>query len=66
MSRAIVFVQAVRATRNAEQLGALAALFEKYLLRIETAREVAPADAAEAHREIETGHVRGKVVLTVD
>ncbi|WP_331772640.1 zinc-binding dehydrogenase (plasmid) [Embleya sp. NBC_00888] len=59
-------VRAVRATRTTEQLGAPAALFEKARLRIESARETALADAAEAHREMETGRVRGKVVLTVD
>ena len=51
---------------DGEQLAALGELVEAGRLRIEVAREFPLAEAAEAHRLLEKGHVRGKLVLTVD
>lgn len=54
----------VTGTRSAERLGMLAALYAKGELRFHVRRTYPFAEAAAAHREIETGHGRGKVVLT--
>jgi NADPH:quinone reductase-like Zn-dependent oxidoreductase len=40
-------------------------LYEQGLLRIEVMQSFPLTDAAAAHRLVESGHVRGKVVLTV-
>lgn len=46
-------------------LSALVRYVDEGLLRIPVARTFALPDAAEAHRSIESGHVNGKLVLTV-
>ncbi len=56
-------VQLVSGTRSAERLGMLAALYAKGELRFLVRRTYPFTEAAAAHREIETGHGRGKVVL---
>lgn len=49
---------------SGEQLEEIAHLFERGNLRVEVARTFPLAEAAEAHRLSETGHTRGKIVLT--
>jgi NADPH:quinone reductase-like Zn-dependent oxidoreductase len=46
-------------------LEALGALFDEGVLRVEVAQTFDLADAADAHRASESGHGRGKVVVTV-
>ncbi|WP_410645199.1 NADP-dependent oxidoreductase [Amycolatopsis sp. lyj-346] len=50
--------------RSAERLAELAALYAKGDLRFLVRRAYPYTEAAAAHREIETGHGRGKIVLT--
>ncbi|MFI5592663.1 NADP-dependent oxidoreductase [Amycolatopsis sp. NPDC051758] len=50
--------------RSAARLAELAALYAKGDLRFHVRRVYPYAEAAAAHREIETGHGRGKIVLT--
>jgi NADPH:quinone reductase-like Zn-dependent oxidoreductase len=57
-------VRLSRADRSAARLAELAARYAKGELRFPVRRAYPFADAAAAHREIETGHGRGKVVLT--
>ncbi|WP_425425382.1 zinc-binding dehydrogenase [Amycolatopsis saalfeldensis] len=57
-------VRLARADRSAARLAQLAARYAKGELRFPVRRTYPFADAADAHREIETGHGRGKVVLT--
>jgi NADPH:quinone reductase-like Zn-dependent oxidoreductase len=45
---------------------AMAPWFDSGALSVEIARRYYWKNAAEAHREIETGHVRGKLLLVVD
>ncbi|RSN28633.1 alcohol dehydrogenase [Amycolatopsis sp. WAC 01416] len=54
----------VTGTRSAERLGMLASLYAKGELRFLVRRTYPFGEAAAAHREIETGHGQGKVVLT--
>lgn len=51
---------------HGEQLESLGGLADAGRLRVEVAREFPLAEAAEAHSLLEKGHVRGKLVLTVD
>jgi enoyl reductase len=53
-------------TRTAERLAELAQLHADGKLRIHIQSTYPFAEAAQAHREVETGHVRGKVVLVAD
>jgi enoyl reductase len=58
-------VQAVRSQRSRERLQALVDLHDAGLLRVHV-RDIYPlAYAAVAHRDVENGHGRGKVVLMV-
>ncbi len=50
---------------SATELDELALLVDEERLRVEVARILPLAEAAEAHREIEAGHVRGKLVLEI-
>lgn len=50
--------------RSAARLAELAALYAKGDLRFHVRRTYPYTEAAAAHREIETGHGRGKIVLT--
>lgn len=52
--------------RQREILERCAALVEAGQLRVEIAHTLPLAQAAEAHRLIEAGHTRGKIVLTMD
>jgi NADPH:quinone reductase-like Zn-dependent oxidoreductase len=51
--------------RSAARLATLVDLWEQGKLQIHVRRTYPLADAADAHREIETRHGRGKIVLTV-
>lgn len=59
-------IHRLRGTRSADTVAELAALAAEGTLRLSIWKSFPLADAAAAHREVETGHVRGKVVLTVD
>lgn len=50
---------------DAVQLAALAQLAADGTLRIERAATYALADAVEAYRQLEAGHVQGKIVVTI-
>ncbi|WP_424185781.1 NADP-dependent oxidoreductase [Actinokineospora sp. G85] len=56
-------IRRLRGARSTELLGELAALAAAGELKLEIAKTFPLAEAAAAHREVETGHVRGKVVL---
>jgi enoyl reductase len=59
-------IQILGGDGSAAILSELADLHERGKLRIHIHQAVPFAAAADAHREIETGHVRGRVVLTVE
>ncbi|GAA3670299.1 NADP-dependent oxidoreductase [Nonomuraea antimicrobica] len=58
-------VKLVRGERTAERLGRYAALYAEGAFAFPVRRAYRLEEAADAHREIETGHGRGKVVLTI-
>ncbi|MEO3794909.1 NADP-dependent oxidoreductase [Nonomuraea sp. B10E15] len=58
-------VQVVQGERTAERLGRYAALYAAGEFAFPVRRAYRLEEAADAHREIETGHGRGKVVLTL-
>lgn len=58
-------VRRISAERSTERLLELTALYDEDKLRIRQ-RSYPLVEAAEAHRQIETGHVQGKLVLTLD
>ncbi|MER7362604.1 NADP-dependent oxidoreductase [Nonomuraea wenchangensis] len=58
-------VRVTRGERTAERLGRYATLYAEGRFVFPVRRTYSLAEAAEAHREIETGHGRGKIVLTV-
>lgn len=59
-------VRAIFSQRSAERLRELTELYAQGRLRVEISRVFPLALAAEAHQIVETGHVRGKIVLSVD
>ncbi|MYU22893.1 NADP-dependent oxidoreductase [Streptomyces sp. SID8352] len=59
-------VPALGPGRSVERLLELIRLYEQGSIRIHIRNAHPLARAAEAHRELETGHGRGKLVLTVD
>ncbi|MDK9495370.1 NADP-dependent oxidoreductase [Streptomyces katrae] len=59
-------VRWLNSRRNAQRLAELAALVDSGKLRVHVRRTLPLAEAAEAHRELETGHGRGKIVLLTD
>ncbi|WP_185011165.1 NADP-dependent oxidoreductase [Crossiella cryophila] len=59
-------VQLVNGTRSAERLGRLAKLYAEGRLRFPVRRAYPMHQIQDAHREVETGHGSGKVVLTLD
>lgn len=65
MKAAELGVQTTRNLRSAERLGRLAQLYADGKLAFHVRRTYSLADAADAHREMETGHGRGKIVLTI-
>lgn len=58
-------VRAISTQRSAARLRALTDLYEQGKLRIEVSRTYPLARAADAHREMEGGHVRGKIALLI-
>ncbi|WP_217913338.1 quinone oxidoreductase family protein [Miltoncostaea marina] len=58
-------VRAIRTQRSAERLRELIAMWSWDELRVHVSRTYPLHRAPEAHREVEAGHVRGKVVLTM-
>ncbi|WP_425566196.1 NADP-dependent oxidoreductase [Nonomuraea monospora] len=58
-------VRLVQGERSAERLGRYAALYAEGAFAFPVRRAYRLEEAADAHREIETGHGRGKVVLTI-
>ncbi|MFI2242258.1 NADP-dependent oxidoreductase [Streptomyces chrestomyceticus] len=59
-------ILAISTQRSTTRLTALTDLWEQGKLHIEISRTVPLARAAEAHRAMESGHVRGKIALVVD
>jgi enoyl reductase len=57
-------VRRIGTQRSVERLTSLLRLYENGQLAVHVAEAIPFSRAAEAHRLIETGHVRGKVVLT--
>ena len=57
-------VRRISTDRSVDRLAELTGLYARGGLRLAT-RPYPLVEAAEAHREVETGHVRGKVVLTL-
>ncbi|GAA1968375.1 NADP-dependent oxidoreductase [Amycolatopsis minnesotensis] len=58
-------IQTAPAIRTAARLGEIAALYAAGKVAVHIRRTFPLAEAAAAHREIETGHGRGKLVLVV-
>ncbi len=58
-------VRGVRARLSAEQLNELVGLYQKGTLRVPIRATFPLERTADAHREVETGHGRGKVVVTL-
>ncbi|MDA5283019.1 NADP-dependent oxidoreductase [Streptomyces sp. NPDC054904] len=58
-------VRGIFSRRAQGRLAELTALYAAGKLRVEISRTFPLERAADAHREVETGHVRGKVVVTV-
>ncbi|WP_308250581.1 NADP-dependent oxidoreductase [Nonomuraea rhizosphaerae] len=58
-------VMVTQGTRTAERLGRYAGLYAKGELRFLIRRTYGLEEAAQAHREIETGHGRGKLALVI-
>lgn len=56
-------IRRIGTERSAEKLDQLTRLYDEGKLKVEVARTVPLSDAPEAHREVESGHVRGKVAL---
>ncbi|ULL18869.1 NADP-dependent oxidoreductase [Paenibacillus sp. H1-7] len=59
-------VRSIRSQRSAARLAELIDLYEQGKLSIHIRKVFSLDRAADAHREIEQGHGRGKVVLTID
>ncbi|MEE6256920.1 NADP-dependent oxidoreductase [Plantactinospora sonchi] len=59
-------IRVTRDLRSAQRLAELVALHDQGRLRIHVRRTLPLDRAAEAHRELETRHGRGKLVLTID
>lgn len=59
-------VLAIRSQRSVERLMELVTLYTQGKLSIHIRTTFPLEQAADAHREVETGHGRGKVVLTID
>ncbi len=57
-------VQSIGTRRSLDRLHSLLGLYETGRLRVSIWKAFSLTEAAKAHHEVETGHVRGKVVLT--
>lgn len=58
-------VRRVGTQRSAQRLVRLITLYEAGALTVPVWKQFSLADAPLAHREIETGHVRGKIALVI-
>ncbi|MFJ9409517.1 NADP-dependent oxidoreductase [Streptomyces sp. NPDC101393] len=58
-------VPALGPSRNADRLTELTKLYEQGHIKLHIRKAFPLAEAAEAHRELEKGHGRGKIVLSV-
>jgi NADPH:quinone reductase-like Zn-dependent oxidoreductase len=58
-------VRLVQGDRSAERLGRYAALYAEGAFTFPVRRTYRLEEAADAHREIETGHGQGKIVITI-
>ncbi|MFD1408776.1 NADP-dependent oxidoreductase [Kroppenstedtia eburnea] len=56
----------IRSKRSVSRLSELTQMYEQGLLRVVISQTFPLHQAADAHKAVETGHVRGKIVLTVD
>lgn len=56
----------IRSKRSVSRLSELTQMYEQGLLRVVISQSFPLHQAADAHKAVETGHVRGKIVLTVD
>jgi enoyl reductase len=59
-------IRRIGSERSVQKLNDLTRMWSAGMLHIEVAETVPLSRAAEAHRLVETGHVRGKVALVVD
>jgi enoyl reductase len=59
-------IRRIGTQRSVERLASLLTLYENGQLAVYVAEAIPFSRAAEAHRLVETGHVRGKIVLTRD
>ncbi|MEO3976588.1 NADP-dependent oxidoreductase [Streptomyces sp. CAU 1734] len=59
-------VPALGPSRSAGRLAELVGLYEQGLIKIHIRNSYPLAEAAEAHRDLEQGHGRGKIVLVVE
>ncbi|CAG7606988.1 2-haloacrylate reductase [Paenibacillus solanacearum] len=59
-------VRTLRSKRSVHRLNALLDLYEQGKLGVSIWKSFPLERASDAHKEVETGHVRGKVVLTVE
>lgn len=59
-------IRPLEGTRSSARLEELADLYAEGKLKIHIRKAFPLHQAADAHREVESGHGRGKVVLTVD
>lgn len=59
-------VRPIRSQRSKDRLAELVQMYEQGKLKIHVSQTFSLSEAAEAHRAVESGHVRGKVVLRID
>ncbi|MBO8199982.1 NADP-dependent oxidoreductase [Streptomyces smyrnaeus] len=59
-------VLAISTQRSPTRLSALTDLYEQGKLHIEISQAIPLAQAEQAHRAVESGHVRGKIALVID
>lgn len=59
-------VRVIRSQRSATRLQALVDLYDRGLLRLHIRQTFPLRSAGDAHRELESGHGRGKVVIVID
>jgi len=59
-------IRRVGTDRSLDKLAGLASLYQDGCLKVEVSKVFPLGKASDAHREVETGHVRGKVALMVE
>lgn len=58
-------VRPIRSQRSKDRLAELVQMYDQGKLKIHVSQTFSLSEAAEAHRAVESGHVRGKVVLRI-